>query len=59
LLRLSSQKSRHKLKWRPFFNVKKAIKNTAKWYKGYLESKDIKQMCLCDISDFLKIMEEK
>ena len=59
LLRLSSQKSRHKLKWRPFFNVKNAIKNTAKWYKGYLENTDIKQMCLYDISEFLKLMEEK
>ena len=36
LLKLNSSKSYLKLKWKNTWGMKKSIKETARWYKGYL-----------------------
>ncbi|AKC63509.1 CDP-glucose 4,6-dehydratase [Clostridium sporogenes] len=40
LLKLDISKARAYLKWRPVYDVNKAVQNTINWYKTYYENKD-------------------
>lgn len=42
LLKLNSNKAIRFLKWKNIWNMKKSIKETARWYKDYLQKKDVK-----------------
>ena len=43
LLKLNSSKAITKLRWKNKWNMKKSIKETAKWYKSFLEKEDVKK----------------
>ena len=57
LLKLNSNKSLKKLKWKNFWNMSKSIQETAKWYKGYLEKSDIKKITNFQIDEYLKLYD--
>ena len=57
LLKLNSNKSLTKLKWKNFWNMKKSIKKTAQWYKGYLMKSDIKKITNYQIEEYLKLYD--
>ena len=42
LLKLNSEKAVKLLKWRNKWNMKKSIMETARWYKDYINKKDVK-----------------
>ena len=57
LLKLNSNKSLKKLKWKNFWNMRKSIQETAKWYKGYLVKSDIKKITNYQIDEYLKLYD--
>ncbi len=57
LLKLNSNKSLKKLKWKNFWNMRKSILETAKWYKGYLKKSDIKKITNFQIEEYLKLYD--
>jgi CDP-glucose 4,6-dehydratase len=52
LLLLDSKKINKLLKWSPSYNLEKSIKNTALWYKNYLEKKNIKKFTDLQIKNY-------
>ena len=57
LLKLNSNKSLKKLKWKNLWNMRKSIQETAKWYKGYLVKSDIKKITNYQIDEYLKLYD--
>ena len=41
LLKLDCSKLKETFKWRPVWDIKKAVEKTVEWYSAYLENKDI------------------
>lgn len=55
LLKLNSNKAIKLLKWKNKWNMKKSILETAKWYKDYLNKKDIKKTTIKQIEEYFNI----
>lgn len=53
ILKLDSSKARQRLGWTPQYNTKETIKNTALWYKDFLQKKDVISLCESALTDFL------
>ena len=45
LLKLNSEKARHKLGWSPKFSINESIHTTAIWYKDYMSGLDVTAFC--------------
>ena len=58
LLKLNSNKAISILKWKNIWNMKKSIKETARWYKDYLEKKDIKITLNNQIVEYFNIKKK-
>ena len=55
LLKLNSNKAIKLLKWKNKWNMKKSIMETARWYKDYLNKKDIKKTTTQQIEEYFNI----
>ena len=55
LLNLNSHKANKLLKWKNKWNMKKSIMETAKWYKDYLNKKDVKKTIINQIEEYFNI----
>ena len=55
LLKLNSQKAVKLLKWRNKWNMKKSIMETARWYKDYINKKDVKNTTIKQIEEYFNI----
>ena len=55
LLKLNSNKAIKLLKWKNKWNMKKSIMETARWYKDYLNKKDIKKTTTQQIKEYFNI----
>lgn len=57
VLRLSAQKSRDTLGWKPVWNTKKAIEQTAKWYHDYYCGRfSGASLSIQDIEEYIQVM---
>ena len=55
LLKLNSEKAVKLLKWRNKWNMKKSIMETARWYKDYINKKDVKNTTIKQIEEYFNI----
>ncbi len=55
LLKLNSSKAITKLRWKNKWNMKKSIKETAKWYKSFLEKEDVKKISISQIKEYFDL----
>lgn len=53
MLRLDSSKANSKLGWVTKYDIIDGIKNTAFWYKAFLEKNDIRHLCDQQLSEFI------
>ena len=58
LLKLNSNKAINILKWKSKWNMKKSIQETARWYKDYLEKKNIKLTLNNQIKEYFSIKKD-
>lgn len=56
-LKLDCSKAKSSLKWHPIWNVKKAIEMTVGWSKAYYEQKDIEEVTIKQLEEYLKAMK--
>jgi len=52
-LKLDSSRAKAGLGWTPKWNIEKAIGKTIEWMKAYEEKKDMKEVCLKQIEDYI------
>ncbi len=52
-LKLDCSKARAKLGWHPRWNLEKAIDSIIEWTKAYIEKKDLTEMCLKQIEEYV------
>jgi CDP-glucose 4,6-dehydratase len=52
LLMLNINKAKKRLGWRPCWNTKKTIENTAKWYKAFYEGKNVEDLTFAQIKEY-------
>ncbi len=55
LLKLNSNKALKKLNWKNTWNMKKSIRETAQWYKCFLNKEDIKKFTIYQINNYFNI----
>ncbi len=55
LLKLNSNKALKKLNWKNTWNMKKSIRETAQWYKCFLDKEDIKKFTIYQINNYFNI----
>ena len=55
LLKLNSSKAITKLRLKNKWNMKKSIKETAKWYKSFLEKEDVKKISISQIKEYFNL----
>ena len=55
LLKLNSNKALKKLNWRNTWNMKISIRETAQWYKCFLNKEDIKKFTIYQINNYFNI----
>ena len=55
LLKLNSNKALKKLNWRNTWNMKISIRETAQWYKCFLDKEDIKKFTIYQINNYFNI----
>jgi CDP-glucose 4,6-dehydratase len=55
LLKLNSNKALKKLNWRNTWNMKTSIRETAQWYKCFLNKEDIKKFTIYQINNYFNI----
>ena len=55
LLKLNSQKAVKLLKWKNKWNMKKTIMETARWYKDYINKKNVKKITIKQIEEYFNI----
>ena len=53
-LKLNSNKSKKKLKWKPKWNLKLSLKKVLEWNELYKKRKDVRVICEKQINDYLK-----
>jgi CDP-glucose 4,6-dehydratase len=53
LFKLSSQKAKQILGWKPVYKIDKAIEQTVKWYKQYRETNDMYSFSLAQINEYV------
>ncbi len=58
LLSLDCSKAIHEMKWRPNWNLEKAIEHTVNWYKAYLQKEDLYNITLIQINEYLNQIKE-
>jgi CDP-glucose 4,6-dehydratase len=58
LLKLNSNKSIKLLKWTNKWNMKKSIKETAKWYKEFLNKKNVKKVMTNQIKEYFELNDK-
>ena len=56
-LKLSSLKARKYINWKPYYNIKKTIKETIAWEKTYKEKNEIINFCIFQIKSYLRIIK--
>jgi CDP-glucose 4,6-dehydratase len=54
LLCLDAGKARARLGWRPRWSLETAIRQTVRWYKGYMVGEDMRRLTLAQIAEFLE-----
>lgn len=54
LLNLDISKSRFNLKWKPKWNIDKAVEKTVEWYKNY-SSQDVYKLCVNEIEEYKQL----
>ncbi len=54
ILKLSNNKAKKYLKWRPIWNLSKSLNNVLEWNKLYKKTKNAKKICENQIIDYLK-----
>lgn len=52
MLKLDCSKALNKLHWTPRWRLDKALDATIQWVVGYLEGKDIKELCIQQIAEY-------
>ena len=52
-LKLDASKARLKLGWYPRWNIEKAIEKVIEWVLAYKEKKNLRQICLKQIEEYL------
>jgi CDP-glucose 4,6-dehydratase len=52
-LKLDCTKARSELGWQPRWNLEKAIDSTVEWTLAYKTGKDLREVCLTQINDYL------
>lgn len=55
LLRLSWEKAAHRLHWKPRYTWEEAIAKTVDWFKAYQAKKDMYQVALEHIQDYMSV----
>ena len=55
LLKLNSNKALNYLKWKNTWNMIKSIEETARWYKSYMDKKNIKKLTIIQINNYFNI----
>ena len=55
LLKLNSDKAIKQLKWKNNWNMKKSIRETARWYRDYINKNDIRQTIIKQIEEYFRI----
>ena len=55
-LRLSIDKAIWELGWRPSWPVREAIKRTARWFRAFSGSKDMRECCLADFRAYEEVV---
>lgn len=58
-LALDINKARYKLDWRPRLEVKEAVEQTVRWYRGYSQVHSLKEFCRSQINEYMNRMEQK
>lgn len=53
-LRLDCSKAKSRLEWKPCWTVEKALEKTVEWSRAYFENKDLRQVCIQQISEYYK-----
>lgn len=56
-LKLDCSKAKMRLNWHPKWNLQEALARVVAWDKAYLEQKDMKTVCLRQISEYMKARE--
>jgi CDP-glucose 4,6-dehydratase len=51
-LKLDISKARHCLNWTPRWSLDTALSNITDWYRGWMDGKDMRQLCLQQIEDY-------
>ena len=54
LLRLNCDKFRNTFKWRPRWDIEKAVKRTVEWYRAENDGKDMSEFTAGQIKDYMK-----
>lgn len=57
LLRLDSTKAKRLLDWKPRWDFRQTIRATAEWYKGVAAGESPRELCVCQIEDYMKVRE--
>ena len=55
-LALDSSKSQKFLKWKKSLNLNETLKLTVDWYYDYKNKKDLRNTCIKQINNFMKII---
>lgn len=51
-LRLDCTKAKSRLKWKPLWNVEKALEKTVEWNRAYFEGHDLRKVCTDQIEEY-------
>lgn len=55
ILKLNTEKAKKVLKWKPYFDVEKAIELTAKWYDTFIDGGDANEVMEKQILNYFKV----
>ncbi len=54
-LKLDCSKAKAELGWRPRWNLERTLDSIVEWTRGYLEKRDLREVCLQQIEEYVKV----